>query len=291
MPMHTSKSNLLIGVAACAIVLATGCASAPSGSTATPAPIELKFELTAGEMPFKCGDTVSGIGTAGATMSLQDARIFVSNFRLVSADGAETPIALDQDGVWQSGNLALLDFEDASGACNGNPAFNNSVKGLALMGDNTGIVFDLGVPAEMNHQDPTLAAAPLNQSSLSWPWRYGYKHTTIDLETAPQEGRTATASGFSIHLGAMNCGEGAMRVPPEVPCEKQNRAEIRVEAFNPATQSLAIDLAALLQDTDITTNDPDTASGCMSAEDDADCAGIFARTGLSDGRQDFVRAK
>jgi uncharacterized repeat protein (TIGR04052 family) len=289
--MRTQNSPTLAVAAACAIFLATGCASAPSGSAAKTEPVKLSFELTAGETPFKCGDIVSGIGTAGATMSLQDARIFVSNFRLVSADGAETPVTLDQDGVWQSGNLALLDFEDASGSCNGNPALNTSVQGTAPPGAYTGIVFDLGVPTEMNHQDPTLAAAPLNQSSLSWPWRYGYRHTTIDLETAPQEGLTATASGFSIHLGAMNCGEGAMRVPPEVPCEKQNRAEIRVEAFNPATQSLAIDLAALLQDTDITTNDPDTASGCMSAEDDADCIGIFAHTGLSDGRQDFVRAK
>jgi uncharacterized repeat protein (TIGR04052 family) len=244
----------------------------------------IRFDARAGESSIRCGQSLTGIGSTGASVALQDFRVYVSNFRLISRTGAETPLRLTPDGAFQSDRVALLDFENASGNCNGNAATHTSVEGRAPAGDYVGLVFDLGVPVDLNHQDPTLAAAPLNFSALTWPWRYGYKFTTIDLETGRAPGASQMgheASGFSIHLGSVECGEGSPRTPPETPCAAPNRPSFRLDAFNPQTQMVVLDLAALLANTDVTVNDPGSASGCMSTADDDDCVAIMDRLGLS----------
>lgn len=276
--------------AAMAPFLVSACAGNPEQAKLPAGTVDVAFLLTLGDEPAKCGHTYSGVGSASADMSLQDARLYVSNFRLIAADGAESPLLLEQDGVWQRDDLALLDFEDATGGCNGNPVTNTTVRGTTAGVDHVGLAFDIGVPERMNHQDPTLAAAPLNQSALSWPWRFGYKYLTVDLETAIRTGAVEGAPGFSIHVGATNCGDGPPMQAPSVACALQNRPAVRLEHFNPASDVVVIDLAELLAYTDLTTNQPHTASGCMSAPDDSDCDGIFVRAGLRGTPQRFVRA-
>lgn len=279
-----------VTLTACAL-LAAGKTNASAGERRELVPVEIQFALQVGDEPALCGKTYHNVGTAHADMSLQDARIYVSAFRLIGPDGIETPLALDQDGVWQHENLALLDFEDATGACNGNPVTNVTIRGEAPKGEYSGLAFEIGVPEAMNHQDPTLAAPPLNQSSLSWPWRFGYKHTTIDLETAAPAGKETRSSGFSIHLGATDCEPGPIMTAPSAACKNQNRPSVVLAEFDPARESVVIDLGALLAETDITTNASDTASGCMSSPEDADCEGIFKRAGLKGEPQQFVKAK
>jgi uncharacterized repeat protein (TIGR04052 family) len=210
-------------------------------------------------------------------------------------------MALTPDGVWQGDRVALLDFENATGNCNGNAPTNTTLVGSVDAGDYVGVIFDIGVPVDLNHQDPTLAEAPLNFTALTWPWRWGYKFTTIDLETGrsePMAGALAAhaASGFSIHLGSVDCGEGSPRVVPERPCASPNRATIRLDDFNASRDRIVLDLAALLGGTDVTINAPETPSGCMSTAEDGDCVAVMDRLGLtfrgqpSKGQQ-FVRAE
>lgn len=223
-------------------------------------------------------------------MFIQDFRIYVSSIRLIAQDGSEAPLTLTPDGIWQNESVALLDFEDATGNCNGNAPINDRVKGTVPAGHYTGITFEIGVPFELNHQDPTLADAPLNYSALTWPWSIGYKFTTIDFDTKPAGERVMvpiegmdmaiSASGFSVHLGSMECASSGIRVPPTVPCNLPNRPEYRFESFDPARNLLILDLAALLASTDVTVNAPDSASGCMSSPMDDDCVGIMDRFGL-----------
>ena len=288
--MNRNSKNLTLLMGALASLLMSACASNGGPASGT-SDVDVTFSLNAGRTPLECGRTYHDVGTSSADMSLQDARIYVSNLRVIAADGRETPLALVQDGVWQHEGLALLDFENATGACNGNPVTNNTVRGTVPDGDFVGLAFDIGVPEYMNHQDPTLAAAPLNLSALSWPWRAGYKYTTIDLETAIRTGAVGGAPGFSIHIGATHCGEGSPVRPPSVACERQNRPSVRLDRFDPERQIVVLDLAALLAETDVTSNEPETASGCMSADDDADCDGIFRRAGLRGATQMFVRAE
>jgi uncharacterized repeat protein (TIGR04052 family) len=260
--------------------------------------VTIRFEVHAGQQQVRCGQTYAGIGRTRATITLQDFRIYVSHVRLLSADGKETPLELTPDSSFQSDKVVLLDFEDATGNCNGNSATHSVIRGRAPEGAYTGLALDIGVPVELNHQDTTLAAAPLNFSSLTWAWRYGYRFTTIDLETQPQPGaakRRDSATGFSVHIGSVDCGEGSPKTAPEKPCATPNRPSYRLEAFDPAKQSVVFDLAALLAETDVTINDPDSASGCMSGAGDDDCVAIMDRIGLpfrgkTSARQKFVRS-
>lgn len=274
--------NYLAALAA--VLLASACASAaPSNALQD---VSIRFDARAGEQSLRCGQSYAGLGATNASVMLQDFRIYVSNFRLIGRDGAETPLALTSDGVFQSDRVALLDFENATGNCNGNSATNSVVRGRAPAGDYVGLVFDIGVPVELNHQDTTLAAPPLNFSALTWAWRYGYKFTTIDLETGrPQDAAAAmpghAASGFSIHLGSVDCGEGSPRTPPESLCATPNRPSYRLDAFNPGTQLVVLDLAALIETSDVTGNAPGSVSGCMSGAGDDDCVAIMDRFGLS----------
>ncbi|MDZ4689682.1 MbnP family copper-binding protein [Terricaulis sp.] len=281
-----------------ALCLTSACASAALPPAAPMQGIAIRFDARAGDQGLRCGQSYSGIGSTGASVTLQDFRIYVSNFRLIDRDGREQALELTPDGAFQGASVALLDFENATGNCNGNSATNSIVRGRAPAGDYVGLTFDIGVPVDLNHQDTTLAAPPLNFSALTWAWRYGYKFTTIDLETgrapdaAPSE---HGASGFSIHLGSVDCGAGSPRTPPESPCTTPNRPSYRLDAFDPARQVVVLDLAALLAATDVTINDPESASGCMSTADDDDCVAIMDRFGLpfrgqASHGQRFVRA-
>jgi uncharacterized repeat protein (TIGR04052 family) len=279
-----------------ALCLAGACASTPAPS-ASMQDVAIRFDARAGDQSLRCGQSYSGIGSTGGSVTLQDFRVYVSNIRLVRRDGREEPLQLSADGVFQGERVALLDFENASGNCNGNSVTNSIVRGRAPVGDYVGLVFDIGVPVDLNHQDTTLAAPPLNFSALTWAWRYGYKFTTIDLETARAPEAAPSdhgASGFSIHLGSVDCGSGAPRTPPESPCATPNRPTYRLEAFDPARQVVVLDLSALLAATDLTINHPESASGCMSGAGDDDCVAIMDRFGLpfrgqASSGQRFVR--
>lgn len=257
-------------------------------------PVTISFEARMGEKPARCGESYASIGATGATVMLQDLRLYVSEIRLITADGREAPLKLTPDNQWQNERVALLDFENATGNCNGNAATNTVLRGMAPAGTYTGLAFEIGIPFDLNHKDPTLAAAPLNYSALTWPWRMGYKFVTLDLETAARDGK-ASASGFSLHLGSTECGAGSPTRPPAAPCANPNRPAYRLTAFDPKSQTVILDLAALLAGTDVTANAPGSMSGCMAAPTDDDCTAIMDRLGLpfrgkpSSG-QTFVKA-
>ncbi|WP_430418197.1 MbnP family copper-binding protein [Phenylobacterium sp.] len=260
------------------IALTLGATAVAGGALAADQDVTLRFAAKSGAAPLACGRAYGGVGTTKAGLSLQDFRLYVSAVRLIDDKGREVPLKMADDGTWQGGGVALLDFEDASGNCNGNAATNTVVKGTVPAGRYRGLAFDLGVPTALNHQDPTMAAPPLNVSALSWPWRAGYKHTTIDIDTS--SAGKPDAAGFSIHIGATDCGEGPMRAPPSSPCRTQNRPTYRFERFDAARQTIVFDLSALLADTDITVNMPKTPAGCMSGPGDNDCVGVMRRIGL-----------
>ena len=59
----------------------------------------------------------------------------MSRVRLVKADGSEVPVTLTQDGLWQVDDVALLDFENATGACaNGTEETRDVVEGTVPAG-------------------------------------------------------------------------------------------------------------------------------------------------------------
>lgn len=284
--VHTTMKSPTLAICVLTLVSSSG----GRAIAADDQTVEIHFRATVGPEAAGCSKTYQHVGKTGADLFLQDFRIYVSAIRLLKKDGAEVPLALTNDGVWQSDQLALLDFENGSGNCNGNAPTNDVVGGTVPRDEYVGLVFEIGVPFEVNHQDPTLAAAPLNYSALTWPWSIGYKFATIDFDTkSPGDrkmvddgmGAKMSATGFSVHLGSTGCASKGPRIPPRAPCANPNRPTYRFEHFDAAKQAVVLDLGELLAGTDITVNAPKSASGCMSFPKDNDCIDIMNRFGLA----------
>ncbi|MGE4476515.1 MAG: MbnP family copper-binding protein [Stutzerimonas sp.] len=250
---------------------------------ATPAqPVEIRFEGVVGSQPFRCGNSYPGIGSPTATVRPTDFRFYVTGVSLVDRRGRKVPVMLDQDGLWQYRDVAMIDFEDGSGPCRGgNPGLNLSIKGMVPKGRYTSIAFEIGLPPDLNHGDAATAPVPLGYTSMFWAWRSGYRFFKIDMETS-REGSSGPgkASGFSIHIGSTGCGEGSSTTPPPEPCKQNNRIPVSFTKFDPTRDVVSVDLAELMKGTDATMNTPGTAPGCMSAQDDPECRGVFSAFGL-----------
>jgi uncharacterized repeat protein (TIGR04052 family) len=240
----------------------------------------LSFEARAGGAPLRCGEGYTGMGASSGPVELRDFRLYVSDVRLVGADGAEAPLELDQDVVWQHASVALLDFEDGSGACSasGTPETRAVITGQAAIDAPTGVRFRIGVPFDLNHLDTATQPSPLNLGAMFWNWRGGYKFLRLDL----RDRGVQPPSAFNIHLGATACDAPTPVQPPSSPCGRPNRPDIALDGFDPSADTIVLDLAGLLTGVDTSTNTPMTPPGCMSAPTDPDdCGPVFQNLGLS----------
>ncbi|MFV0332976.1 MAG: MbnP family copper-binding protein [Tropicimonas sp.] len=240
--------------------------------------VEIPFVAEVGGHPLACGQAYSGLGSAGTTAQMLDYRLFVSNPVLIAADGSRVPLMLEQDGIWQDGQTALMDFEDGATSCtNGTPQMNTTLRGTLPDGEYKGLEFEIGVPFERNHLDPALAPSPLNLTAMFWNWRGGYKF--IKIEFAP-EGMEAGSKGWTMHLGSTGCQSSDKTVAPAEPCSNPNVVHVSLPDFDIAASSVVIDPAPVVAGTDLTTNVPETSAGCMSNPDDPDCDTVLPRLGL-----------
>jgi len=247
---------------------------------------------------FACGQAYEGVGAKSTTVTPQDLRFFVSGLALVRADGSSVPVVLEQDGVWQYQSVALVDLEDASGACrNGNPATHADVTGTVPEGSYTGLRFTLGVPFALDHMDGSAAPSPLNMTAMQWVWQCGYKFLSAELAApgktmAPEhavramQGERAQqmsqkAAGFPVHIGSTGCASTGPDTAPTNECKHPNRAEVLLATFDPANDMVVFDLGKLLEHSDLSANSPRTSPGCMSFERDPDCVPIMEALGLA----------
>lgn len=235
--------------------------------------VVINFGAMVGDEAFDCAKTFTGLGTKAAEAKITDYRLYVHGVKLVAKDGGEVPVTLEQDGVWQYQDLALLDFESGSGSCaNGTAELNTSIKGTVPAAEYEGIKFTLGVPFELNHADVATAPSPLNLSALFWNWNGGYKFLRIDSVA------TGAAMSFNLHLGSTDCvddGSGGVSS-----CGRPNRPEIELTGKDPLVTKIIVDYGAVIAGSDITA-DAGGAPGCMSGAADPECAPVFERLGLS----------
>ena len=129
-----------------------------------------------------------------------------------------------------------------------------------------GLRFTVGVPFAQNHQDQAAAPSPLNLTGMFWSWQSGYKFVRI-------EGKTASGSAYLLHLGSTGCAkDGSGQVTS---CTSPNRATVTLSGFDPARNTIAVDLAALLAGSDLS-----ASAECHSQSDKAACAPYFKALGL-----------
>ncbi|HTP32995.1 MAG TPA: MbnP family copper-binding protein [Candidatus Acidoferrales bacterium] len=263
--------------------------SAEGGVWAADQQVTVRFQAMVGSEKFACGRTYPGIGTTASTLAPRDFRFYVHNVALIDDSGKSVPLQFSQDGRWQLDDVALLDFEDATGGCvNGTPDVNDRVTGTVPAGHYTGLRFTLGVPFNKNHTDLTTQPPPLNLTALAWVWNAGRKFARLDFAS------TGQPRGYAIHLGSTGCTPNENKTAPPVQCSEPNRVDVELAGFDARSDVVVADLAALLKDSNIDTNQPKTALGCMSSPEDGDCAPLFANLGLpfaghSAGRQSFFR--
>ncbi len=275
---------------------------------ATTQPVRIQFQGRLAGKTFACGTQYEGVGSKATTVTPADLRFFVSHIELLRTDGSATSITLDQDGIWQYKSLALIDLEDATGACrNGNSAMHREVTGTVAAGAYVGLRFTLGVPFDLDHIDSSDAPSPLNMTAMQWNWQNGYKFLRAEVsavgpkpttmataamqpaktgglpgKNAPMGVRT-TASGFPVHLGSTGCGSTSPESTPVEECKNPNRPVITITRFDAAKDIVVFDLGNLLAHSDLSANSPDTAPGCMSFEGDPDCTPIMEALGIPYG--------
>lgn len=251
----------------------------PSNSVAQ----TVRFAARFGSEPFACGRTYAGVGTTSSTVTPLDLRLYVSDVVLIAEGGAQVPLTLT-DGPFQKDGLALLDFEDATGRCiTGTGATHTTLEGTAPDQHYQGLRFTIGVPFAKNHGDASTAAAPLDETAMFWSWQSGYKFLRLELATRGQP------RGFLLHLGSTGCDgteQGGVTT-----CAAPNRVSVALDAFDPSTKQVVLDVAALLAASDVDSNTPMTPPGCMSGPTDPECPAMFGKLGLPSGAQAFVRAE
>lgn len=222
-------------------------------------PVHIDFEASWAGQPVQCEDT---------GMALTDLRFFVSNIKLVDADGAEHGLSLTPDESWQQAGVALIDLENGAKACsNGTADMHTSIEGTVAAADIVAIKFTVGVPFELNHANPLLAQPPLDRAAMHWHWRSGYKFL--------RAGVSNPSDSFWIHLGSTGC-EGTIQ--NITGCSFPNRVSVELQNFSPDTDKITVDLAELFRGVDL---DDGVRGDCSSSPAESACARPFESLGLA----------
>lgn len=215
--------------------------------------IDVRFVAMRDGVPATCADDGSG---------MSDLRFYVS---------APT---IPATGLWQTDGVALIDLEDGQGSCiNGTVDMNDTVSLEVPVGNLKALRLTIGVPFELNHENPLTAKSPLNDSAMHWHWRSGYKFLRAGVMTEDGEAW--------IHLGSTGC-EGT--VGNISGCGSPNRVIVDLSAFDPATDRIAVNLSALL-DAKAMLEAGDRLD-CSSGPAEASCSQPFAAMGLRFGDAD-----
>ena len=200
------------------------------------------------------------------SVELVDLRLFVHDVRAVRAKGGEAALELVPDGTFTTANVALLDFENGTGACNnGTPPTRTTLRVRGMPGDATGLRFRLGVPFAENHANPDLAGAPLDLTAMQWSWAAGHTFLRLDLRI--------DGAVIPLHIGSAGCTGtiGAINS-----CAFPGRADLAVAYLPTAAHPIRLDLAPFVHAALARPH----SDGCMGNPDDVDCAPIFRLLGL-----------
>ena len=229
-----------------------------AGCSSKQHPVTLQFAATWNADPIGCSD---------GPVSLSDLRFYVSDIALIDQSGKHHAVLIRSDDEWQQDGLVLIDLEDGQGTCtNGTKQMNSVAVGSSTASTVSAVQFTLGVPFDVNHANPLTASAPLDRSAMHWHWRSGYKFL--------RAGVASVQDGYWIHLGSTGC-EGEVGNITE--CTAANRVGVHLDGFDPTTDRIVLDLAALFAKVDLSDGAP---SDCSSRPAEESCNAPFEALGL-----------
>lgn len=282
-----------------AIALLSACNSSSSGDKVSSETLELAFVAYAttsdGEQnsayPLSCDTTLHQLGSAQTDASVADFAFYVHDVRLLTSDGLEVPVTL-QEGDWQEQGVALLDFQDRDSGCTGNPKATNKV----VLGDyqhSTGteysaLRFTVGLPEDLNHALPRPSTGILARTDLQWGWAAGYKYLRMDVYPEGGVSRPSDEEWFSnkwnLHLGATSCNteqdEHGNFIPGTTVCENPYLIDVEIPGFVPGQSQVLIDYPSAVSEANLS-EDISGSVGCMSFDNAPfECAPVFKHLGL-----------
>jgi uncharacterized repeat protein (TIGR04052 family) len=198
-------------------------------------------------------------------IEIRDLRFYVHQVELLTDAGQFQGVNLAAIAPWQSERVALIDLASAAG--------NRAVQGVVDRGNQPraryiGIRFTVGVPFELNHANPLIAAAPLDRTDLFWNWNSGYKFMRVDLGERERD--------WSFHLGSTGCSSESALRPPASPCAQPNTMRIEVRGFDPSQQPLYLNVNELAN----AMHAANFAACTGDYQHNAACAGAYSKTGL-----------
>ena len=256
----------------------------------------LRFAAVAGGDEVGCGDKVSGFGDSGtAAVEVSDLRFYVSNVRFFTANGAEVPVELDENAfqyTGEAGSVALVDLTATdTGACagtgltfaEGTARTNSVLTGTTTNAPISRVTFDVGIPQPLMKQvlnDNTAEGAPSPLAEMHWSWAFAYRFFVMNFTV---EDGSAIGEGY-LHVGSTDCGgDGTRALTDRDACGKPNAAAVSLSNFDLDTDSIVVDLRALLANLDFSVSTPEaTVLGveCHSSAEQPDCPLIFGNFGL-----------
>jgi uncharacterized repeat protein (TIGR04052 family) len=244
--------------------------SGGTGGAGSALAVTIQLAAKVGTDDFVCGDTYDHLGANDSSLQLSDFRFYVQEVELLNADGDYVPLQLDSS-TWQTDNVVLLDFEDA---CNdaGTPEMNTVVTGTVPTGTYDGLRFKMGVPFDLNHDNPATAEPPLNLTTMQWNWQGGYKFLRLDSGTF-------STTDWCMHLGSTGC-DGDPIAGGTTTCDNPKRTQVTFADFDPAADTVIADFKSLVDGADLEANQSGTPVGCMAGPTDGDCAPLFDKLGL-----------
>jgi uncharacterized repeat protein (TIGR04052 family) len=280
------KMNLLskLGLMASISLALIACGGSSDGGGSSE--VSIPFAAQANNTEINCAAQLTGIGTDSSSGSIRSFALYIHDVVLINSDGSEMPLKLSNND-WQSGGVALLDYQDKLDSC---ASDTDKPTNKILLGSVTGglnnvdrIRFTVGVPSDLNHEDLTAAVSPLNRTDMHWSWQSGYKHLRMDF--APDGGvmrpDNTTTTTWNIHIGSTGC-VGSPQNDETVNCSANNRPTIELAVNDIANQTIVIDYGKLVENNALMT-DQGGAPGCMSSSTDLDCTNIFDSLGMGLG--------
>jgi len=257
-----------------------------------PLTVSIAFKAKVGTQDFACGTTYTGQGSTAVSVQPSDFRFYVQDLRLVDDQGHDVAVTLDTRSPWQTPDVALLDFENGTGACaaEGNAEMNTVVTGTVPPGTYTGIAFRNGVPDALEHADPLNAPPPLQPAPMTWGWLFGYKFIKAELAaTAAPTGDAAPGLGL-LHLGSVGCTSTSDSGATDagVVCTNPDRTAIRLSGYQLGKSVVVADISAIFQGTDLS-QDNQCHSGGPACPSMFAAAGVDLTTGQSLPTQSIYR--
>jgi len=303
------KSIVFTSLAAATMLLAA-CSDGDHASTVAveTKPFKLAFKAVVDNEEIDCGSVIPGLGPNNDTsISVSDVRFFVSGLTFYDQQGEIIESSLDTNEFQYNsdvGSVGLVDLtSNNQGSCNsegiefgeGTARVNHYITGHTHSEQAiSSVSFDVGVPQALMKSviaTNTAEDAPSPLGELYWSWASGYRHFVVNfavIDKAQERGE-----GF-LHIGSRGCGDsGLLALENKQQCDRLNTPAVHVTDFNPAKQTIIVDIKAALKDITFVREirepkapytligaNPGVACHSTPVQRQPDCGPIFANLGL-----------